>query len=171
MDDAARLKRVTHIDQSIMEHLRPDNPSQESWVQDEYAYYHRKYYDIERSILMCALPQGCDIENKLRSQIERAKESEFVVELLIHDDNDETSIAEKRNHLVQRAKGCFTCFVEEDDEVATHYLDTIRDALYQVPDADVVELRGVYVANGQCDRPFQHSRVHQNHWEDQRGLF
>ena len=172
MDDATRLERLTTIDQTIMEHAPSDSHNHQHWAQDEYTYYHRKYYEIELSVLLCASRPDRAIEHNLRTQMERAKETEFTVELLIDEgDEGDASIDDQRNRLVQRATGCFACFVEEDDNVSTEYLDTIRDALYNVPDADVVELRGAYVVNGHRDRPFQQSRVHDADWEDRNGSY
>jgi hypothetical protein len=81
------------------------------------------------------------------------------------------TIGEKRTLLVRQAKGRFACFVDDDDNVSPDYIQIIRRALEQVPDADVVQMRGAYYVDDCFDRPFFHSLTHQTYWEDAHGFY
>ena len=76
------------------------------------------------SVLMPALAKNAILRDRvmknLDEQIEAAANRGFHVELLVDIDNGERTIGEKRNQLLQRARGLFSCFVDDDDDVSPH---------------------------------------------------
>ena len=71
------------------------------------------------------------------------------------DATPELSIGEKRNNLLQRARGEYVCFVDDDDEVSKDYVYDIMEALMQSPDC--LSLRGVITWDGVNPELFEHS--------------
>jgi glycosyltransferase involved in cell wall biosynthesis len=82
------------------------------------------------SILICAV----EIEERqiklkkliseLHKQISK-NYAEEIVEILIDADNMTKSVGQKRNDLINKAKGHFVCFIDDDDFITENYLSTI----------------------------------------------
>lgn len=75
------------------------------------------------------------------------------IEILI--DNSLNSIGTKRNNLLEKAKGKYIAFVDDDDEVSNEYIESLMAAIKQKPDC--VSLRGVITWNGGNPELFEHS--------------
>ena len=185
MDVANKLKRQTYFDRVIIAHQHPHNvPSsvpydplymrnQAFMLEDERTYEHRRSYPYHLSILICALESRAHLRERMETNLQHQIEnlSHMHVQVLVLEDDGEHSVGEKRNLLVQRATGCFACFIDDDDDVSPNYVSIIRDALRDTPDADVVELRGAHYIDGRLDRPFIHSLDHNTYWEDANGFY
>ena len=90
--------------------------------------------EITLSILICSV----DIEErqiklkKLISELHRQiskNYAEEIVEILIDTDNMTKSVGQKRNDLINKAKGHFVCFIDDDDFITENYLSTILNHL------------------------------------------
>jgi glycosyltransferase involved in cell wall biosynthesis len=73
---------------------------------------------------------------------------------VIYDDMGGT-IGEKRNRLLSDANGEYVAFIDDDDTVASDYVDTLLMALSTSPDC--VSLRGVITWDGANPELFEHS--------------
>lgn len=86
--------------------------------------------EITLSILICSV----DIEErqiklkKLISELHRQiskNYAEEIVEIIVDTDNMNKSVGKKRNDLIEKSKGEFICFIDDDDFVSENYLSTI----------------------------------------------
>lgn len=90
--------------------------------------------NIKLSILLCSVGGRL---YKLYSLIEHLEKltKDKPVEILWLGDNKKMSVGEKRNKLLQMAKGDYICYVDDDDWVSDDYIDEILKALDKNPDA------------------------------------
>ena len=85
---------------------------------------------------------------KLQRQVD-ALEREDAVELLVFLDNRQRTIGEKRDALVQISRGKFVAFVDDDDDVADNYIETLVKAIdAHGDDISVVTFDQLAVING-----------------------
>jgi glycosyltransferase involved in cell wall biosynthesis len=86
------------------------------------------------------------------------------VQVLWVGDNRSMSIGEKRNHLLDIAKGEWISFVDDDDLISGHYVDTLLEAIDANPDKKVICFWGTQNTDGQTDLPFRYNiSYHRNH--------
>lgn len=88
------------------------------------------------SVLVCGIPdrRNPPVLDKLLKQTEALSE----VELLYLLDNRSMGVGEKRNTLLGAAIGDYLTFVDDDDDIADDYIDSILDALEDCNDDVVV---------------------------------
>jgi len=86
------------------------------------------------------------------------------VEVLINSDAMVKTIGEKRNDLLDAAKGDYVCFVDDDDRVSDQYVSLLLEALSTGPDC--VGINGVMYDKGRFRKPFSHSIKHRGWYED-----
>jgi glycosyltransferase involved in cell wall biosynthesis len=79
------------------------------------------------------------------------------VQVLWMGDNRSMTIGEKRNHLMDNAKGEWVCFVDDDDYILDGYIDTILDAIENNPDKTVICFHGTQTTDGNQDLPFRYN--------------
>jgi len=82
------------------------------------------------SILICSVEiQERQVQlKKLVSELHRQiskNYAEEIVEIIIDTDNMTKSVGQKRNDLINIAKGHFVCFIDDDDFITENYLSTI----------------------------------------------
>ncbi len=77
------------------------------------------------------------------------------VEVLVEPDDGKLTIGAKRNMLVEKAKGDYVCFIDDDDLVPDYYVSEILKAIETNPDC--VGIDGVIVMQGKNQRKFIHS--------------
>lgn len=68
------------------------------------------------------------------------------IEILVELDNRELSVGEKRQRLLERAKGEWVVAIDSDDEVSKDYISSIMEALRSNP--DVIGMSGWMTWNG-----------------------
>lgn len=105
---------------------------------------------------------------QLREQI---KEHPVIVipYLTPHSRSGGPTTGEKRNWLLDKARAQGAShieFVDSDDLVSHHHIDTVMPAVYG--DYDCAELWGQYYENGKQMNPFHHSIKHDHWWQDER---
>lgn len=61
-----------------------------------------------------------------------------LIEVIVDIDNGKRSIAEKRNHLLQLAKGTFLCFIDDDDKVSEDFVARLGEIVQTVPTVDCI---------------------------------
>ncbi len=79
------------------------------------------------------------------------------VQVLWLGDNKSMSIGEKRNHLLDNAKGEWICFVDDDDYILNGYVDALLKAIDEHPDKTVICFHGNQTTDGKPDLPFQYN--------------
>lgn len=77
------------------------------------------------------------------------------VEILIDPHETQFSIGQKRNGLLQVAKGKYVCFFDSDDMPGPNYIKHIFDGIAK--DVDCVSLRGIMTTDGEDPELFEHS--------------
>jgi glycosyltransferase involved in cell wall biosynthesis len=90
--------------------------------------------DIKLSILICSVntTERQKNLNKLMHELNHqvcSNYAEEIVEILVEKDNGELSVGEKRNILIDKANGEYICFIDDDDFIASNYLNTILQNL------------------------------------------
>lgn len=97
---------------------------------------------IKWSILIPTVPSRLrtvypDLIDKLLKQIEENNASYFV-EVLALFDNKTRILGEKRNDLVRLARGIFSCFIDDDDDIADDYVSSILKEIDEHRDAHCI---------------------------------
>lgn len=62
------------------------------------------------------------------------------VEIITHEDNREITIGEKRNILLNKAKGKMISFIDDDDDVSDDYFQLIVEKIKQNNNLDAIEI-------------------------------
>jgi glycosyltransferase involved in cell wall biosynthesis len=107
---------------------------------------------MDLSILIPTIPSRAGmLQELLESLTKQIKGKE--VEILVN--SEDLSIGEKRNKLLEQAKGKYVCFIDDDDEVSSRYIDLIFEGI--IRDVDCCSLRGVITWNGENHEIFEHS--------------
>jgi len=92
------------------------------------------------SILILSIPERIDklgiLLKKLEHQIKETKNAE--IELLILTDNKQRSIASKRNNLLSMAAGEYISFLDDDDSVASDYIESIYEIIQMQKSYDCI---------------------------------
>lgn len=119
------------------------------------------------SILICTLNDRQSsfeyIYNKLKKQIGGAHLQDKI-EIIFERDNYEKSIGCKRNMLLEKSRGKYICFVDDDDDVCDNYITMIYNKL--LSNADCVSLMGEMTVDGKNKRTFIHSIKYDHYFED-----
>lgn len=122
------------------------------------------------SILICSVPERARklrwLVDYLYEQIVRCAPRQ--VEVLV-DDRPEPTVGEKRQALLERARGHYVCFVDDDDGVAADYVERVVGAIVQDPEADCLSLEGVMTTRGVRPERFTHSIAH-DEWATRDGV-
>ncbi len=106
--------------------------NQKFWVEDMYTYISRKTYDYDWSVLIPTIPGR---EASLRHLIMQIREKvsriapNLRVEYCVKFDNKEMSIGMKRQQLLQDARGKYTSFVDDDDEITDAYIEDLATTI------------------------------------------
>jgi len=89
--------------------------------------------------------------NVLNAQIHKCGANE-IIEVITETDQGQSTVGKKRNTVLDKARGEYVCFIDDDDMVTDIYISKTLDALKNKP--DVVELVG-YLPK--YDLPFIHN--------------
>ena len=112
---------------------------------------------MKLSILICTIPGREHFLEKLQAELfSQAAELNILdeVEFLIHPEED-ISIGQKRNELLNQAKGKYLAFHDDDDMPSNFYLRILFEGIAKGPDC--ISLHGMYYVNGEIDGLFEHS--------------
>lgn len=110
------------------------------------------------SVLICSVPER---QNMLANLFHYFKEisSAFRQEVEIIYDNSpkhEMSVGKKRQLLLERAKGEWIVFFDDDDQPNEQYINWIMEAIKQHPDIDCIGIRGLMTTNGENAKTWCH---------------
>jgi glycosyltransferase involved in cell wall biosynthesis len=109
------------------------------------------------SLLIPTLEERRDVFRTLKSELDRQISESGVrdaVEIVVAEDNRESVVGAKRNALMDRARGEFLAFLDDDDEIAPDYVSRVLRALDEMPDADCVGMRAEITFRGKHPRYF-----------------
>lgn len=110
------------------------------------------------SILICHKPDRADYLMRLWTAIQVYSGDRFEeIEVLIDDDMSITTGA-KRNKLLQRAKGKYVAFIDDDDLITEHYFPGVFEGIEK--GVDCCSLKGIITDDGENPRIFEHSIRH-----------
>jgi len=84
--------------------------------------------------------------NELHKQIREAG-ANAEIEIIVESDNGKLSTGKKRNMLINKAKGRYCVFLDDDDTISPNYLSTYLPML-RGNEYDVAELVGAYYEGG-----------------------
>ena len=84
------------------------------------------------SVLICSHPERKPLLDRMVSHLESQKQAG--VEIVYEFNSDYLSRGITRNKLLDRAKGQYCCFVDDDDVVSDDYIEQILKALEFEPD-------------------------------------
>lgn len=85
-------------------------------------------------------------------------------------DDGAGTIGEKRQRLLERAKGHFVAFVDDDDLPARDYVARMVQALVANPTVDCTSLEGIITTDGALPQRFQHSIQH-TEWKTEGDVY
>jgi hypothetical protein len=123
------------------------------WTSDLHTYCRRKKYPFDWSALIPTIPGREQVLQRLLDSIhEKAKRlaPEMKYEICLSYDRGESSVGSKRQNLLQGAKGKYSSFIDDDDEITDAYIEDLW-AMIQRGD-DTMRLRGQM-----SEYPFVHS--------------
>ena len=122
---------------------------------------------IKLSILIPTLKERKPMLDKLMSNLvtQWTFNRKFIdeVEILIESDNRQKTVGEKRNILMNRAKGEWVCYIDDDDRVPPYYIEEIMKGLESNPDC--CSLIGRITTDGQEPKTFIHSLKYDSYFE------
>lgn len=125
------------------------------------------------SILIPTLFERAKLYGRLRAQLDAqisAAGLQDRVEILDLCDNRELSLGAKRNRLVERARGEFIAFIDDDDSVSANYVNLICEALVKHPHVDCLGITGRVYFRGAHPHPFVYS-LRYDHYFSQGGVY
>lgn len=106
--------------------------NQAHWSVDMMTYIRRKAYLYDWSIL---IPTMVGREQTLGRLLASIREKcgriapSLRVEICLEYDAKETSVGSKRQSLLQRAKGKYTSFIDDDDDITDAYIEDLRECV------------------------------------------
>lgn len=107
---------------------------------------------MKLSILICTVPQRADFLQRLYNILIPQKVDE--VEILVSESVN-ISIGEKRNALLESAKGDYIAFIDDDDRISDNYISLILKGIDK--GVDCCSLRGIITEDGRNPQIFEHS--------------
>ena len=109
------------------------------------------------SVLICTLPKRKTMFDSLMEKIHEYSKDHFnenEIEILSND-NVNISIGEKRNNLLDRAKGKYLVFIDDDDMISEDYFFYLKRGINL--NVDCCSLRGIITWDGINPEVFEHS--------------
>jgi hypothetical protein len=137
------VSRCKYIPYCIIRHEHPGTgfsqnmdplymTNQRFWNEDMHTYIRRKKYPYDWSILIPTMPgreQGLyKLLDSIREKVARicpAMKYEFCLSF----DNRETSIGLKRQNLLKDAKGKYSSFIDDDDDITDAYIEDLWECI------------------------------------------
>jgi glycosyltransferase involved in cell wall biosynthesis len=129
--------------------------------------------EIKFSILMLAIPERIEsmtaAVKHLQEQADAVGQGK-AVEILVLLDNRSKSISEKRNDLLQIARGKYIAFLDDDDAVSKDYMSAILKAIDE-NDVDCISFNQWCSIDGEpMDVEFGIGNPHGQLWRDEDGF-
>lgn len=122
--------------------------------------------NIRLSILIPHIPKYDRYYAELRDVLD--PQLDEGVEVVVWTDMGQTTVGEKRNWLLNKARGRYVCFVDSDDLVASNYVELLSEGIEK--NVDCCSLTGEITFDGKNPRPFIHS-VKYDKWFEKDGVY
>jgi len=94
--------------------------------------------NIKLSILILSIPSRISFLEKLVSNLEKQIGDRQDVEILSLMDNKSYNVSDKRNAMLELARGSHLTWIDDDDNVADTYIEKIIDTIEKNPKVDVI---------------------------------
>jgi len=182
-DVSTKLEKQTFIDQTIIKHEHPINTGAESdqlyklndkyWKDDEYTYNTRNNpeFEFDITVLICTMPSRKEQFTKLLEKLHTIIASVDLKIEIITDDRMDIDVGTKRENLLYMAKGKYSCFIDDDDDVSFKYFNEYEQLLKDGNDYDCFSIKGNYYVNGEYIKPFYHSATYKTWYETDEAFF
>lgn len=108
---------------------------------------------IKLSILICTIPARKQLFERLMRKLKPQLTPE--VEIIPLSDNKKMPIGLKRNLLLEKSKGDYVCFIDDDDLVSDDYVSKVLRAVSGRPDC--CSIQGIFTEDGRNPTAFKHS--------------
>ena len=110
--------------------------------------------NIKLSILILSIPSRFDIVRPLIDKLMRQIGDREDVEILSLMDNKSLHIWEKRNELMNIARGTYLIWLDDDDDVSENYVSKLTETIALNPNVDVISFDQMCYLNGVEARVF-----------------
>lgn len=178
MDEANLLGRQTYIHDTIIKHEHPANTisvkydtlyskNQSDWENDQQIYSKYIQKTIDLSVLICTIPSRVTLFVSLLNRIAKLKQTTSLRVEVLFDDDMTITIGEKRQRLLNKARGKYCCFIDDDDEITDEYFKVIEESGLSY---DCIQLNGMMYRDGVQHSPFYHSIIYPS-WVDGKDAF
>ena len=108
---------------------------------------------IQLSILVATVPSRLTtFYPRIMTELLRQTENYPEVEIIGLFDNKKRTIGQKRQDLLNLARGKYLVFIDDDDRISEDYIKTIMGALNQNPETDCVVFDCICKVNGGRDK-------------------
>tara|TARA_Y100000310_G_scaffold343735_1_gene452765 strand:- start:270 stop:887 length:618 start_codon:yes stop_codon:yes gene_type:complete len=94
--------------------------------------------NLKLSILILSIPSRIRFLEKLMSNLEKQIGDRQDVEILSFMDNKSYNVSDKRNAMLELARGSHLTWIDDDDDVANTYIEKITDTINKNPKVDVI---------------------------------
>lgn len=118
------------------------------------------------SLLICSIFKRASSLGRLCQRIGNQLTPQ--TELLIETDDGSTPTGAKRNKLLERARGKYVAFIDDDDMVSLDYVPKILAATQANPDC--CGMQGIILQHGTNPEVFEHSLRHPQ-WCQEKGVY
>jgi hypothetical protein len=142
------------------------------WEEDKAVYERRKLARVREplrlSVLICTLPSRSALLDKLVDELYAQADSEgWDIEVIV-DSRTNITVGAKRQALLERSRGDYVCFVDDDDWIAHDYVGRICRAIISELSPDCIAISGVMTTAGAVPEPFYNS-IANTEWHSKDG--
>ncbi len=130
--------------------------------------------EIKFSVLILSIPSRNESLMAAMKQLQEQADATGqgkAVEILVLLDNRSKSIAEKRNDLLQAARGKYIAFLDDDDAISKDYMSKILAAIDEYDGVDCISFNQWCSINGEpMNVEFGIGNPHGHLWRDEDGF-
>lgn len=123
------------------------------------------------AILIPTLTSRKALLDRLLAELDKQRKGKDVI-VILHSDDGQRTTGQKRNELIGaavEAKAEYIAFVDDDDLVGQNYIDRNMEGIELGFDCN--SLWGQIYWSGKPGKPFHHSIVHREWWEDSKTYY
>jgi len=117
------------------------------------------------SILICTIPEREEMFKILKHYLENQISKKEQIEIL-WDSRKDINIGKKRNDLLQKAKGDFIVYIDDDDLVSEKYVELIVNCIKSNPQIDCIGINGIITTNGVNEKKWYISKEYKTWYEE-----
>lgn len=173
MINAYELNKQTYIHDVIIKHEHPLNNKKTKY--DLLYRINEKDYEIDKilfnkrikpkhkiSILICSIPERKELLDILLNKINNLIKDVSISIQILYDDSMNYDLVTKRNLLLFKCSGEYSCFIDDDDDITDEYFKILEKATTDNISYDCVSLNGGYYINNIFQKNFYHSTKYDN---------